>query len=386
MTQSHRIALILPYDLGYCRGILRGIRAYARQKPQWLFTPLDPEAELARAIRELKPAGIIAHVYRRPLVRPLQAAKCPVVNVAGILDDLPFPRVGLDNQAIGELAAEHLLAGGFRHFAYAGHGDEAYSRERQEGYERRLAKAGHAVQQYHLAHRRFDPHGRPWATDRALGRWLASLPRPIAVFACNDLLGSQLTEACRQAGRRVPEDVAIVGVDNDDLMCEFSRPPLSSVQVPAEAVGQRAAELLDGLIAAPKQAKATPLLLPPVRLVARQSSDIIAAEDELVASAVGWIRQHVQQRHSVRHLLADLAVSRRLLERRFRAQLGRGIWEEMRRQRIELACGMLAGTTMPIGRIALACGFTDARHLSVTFRQALGTTPMAYRAQASGRA
>jgi LacI family transcriptional regulator, galactose operon repressor len=378
MSATRRIALIFPYDLGYCRGILRGIRGFARLRPDWLFTPVDPAGDLPRALRELKPCGIIAHVYSTPLSKALQRARCPVVNVAGVLPRAPFPSVGLDNLAIGTMAAEHFLAGGFRHFAFAGHSDQLYSCLREQGFRERLAREDHSVQSYHLRHARFDPRGQPWALDRGLCDWLMDLPRPVGVFACNDLWGNQLTEACRQVGRQVPEDVAIVGVDNDDLMCELSRPSLSSVQVPSQAVGESAAALLEHLMAG-KKPPAPPLLLPPVQVVVRQSSEALAVEDPLVAAALRYIRSHAHEHFAVSKLLKELAVSRRLLERHFRSHVGRGIWEELRRHRLQVACSMLAGSDEPIGQIALAAGFSDARHLSVTFRTVLKTTPSDHR-------
>jgi LacI family transcriptional regulator len=281
------------------------------------------------------------------------------------------------------MAAEHFLSAGFRNFAFVGHSDQAYSKEREAAFVTRVTQAGRDAQSYHVSRGSFDPRGRPWALDRQLCRWLQQLPTPVAIFACNDLWGNQLTEACRQVELRVPEDAAILGVDNDDLMCELSRPSLSSVQVPAEAVGYQAAKLLDGIMRTGRRTDRV-VRLSPVKVVVRQSSDVLAVNDELLGGALRFIRQRAAGRLTITQVLQGTAVSRRLLERRFRQHLGRGIWEEIRRCRVEKACGLLAGSSLPAGKVAEACGFSSARHLSVTFRQVLNTTPTAYRAGAIG--
>lgn len=373
-----RIGLVLSYSLAYCRGILRGVKAYARTKQDWIFTPVAPEDDAARLLRQLRPAGIIAHVYSDDLGAALHRLRRPLVNVSGVLADLRVPRVGLDDQAIGKMAAAHLLERGLRHFAFVGHPGHGYSVRRENAFRAAIAAAGHPVSSYLDPVSHFDPRGRLWALDLRVRRWLTALPRPVGVFACNDLWGAQLSEVCRQAGLAVPEEVAMLGVDNDDLLCELARPSLSSVAVPAEAVGSSAAALLDRLMAGRKPPRG-PTLLGPIGVVSRQSSDVLAIADQDVAEAVRYIRDRGHEPIAIDAILDHVAVSRRSLERRFRRLLGRGIWDEIRRVHMGRAKELLATTSMSMADVAEASGFSDNKHLSVVFRQELAQTPSEYR-------
>jgi LacI family transcriptional regulator len=325
-------------------------------------------------------AGVIAHLFNEELAAALAGHGRPVVNVCGVLaDGGPVPRVGTDDFAAGQLAGAHLLDRGLRQFGFVGHPSHAYSVHREAGFRHAVEAAGLRLRCFHeRGSHGFDPMGRLWALDEAVRRWVRALPLPVGVFAPNDLWGVQLSEVCRQTRLHVPEDVAIVGVDNDDLLCGLARPSLSSVAVPAERVGYEAARLLDRLLggrAPPRQ----PLLLPPRGVVTRQSSDVVAVEDAEVAAAVRFIRDQAHRPLSVPDVLREVVVSRRSLERRFRGTLGRGLLGEIRRAHVERARSLLADTELPAGVVAERSGFSGPKQLSVVFRQMTGQTPTAYR-------
>jgi LacI family transcriptional regulator len=380
MPRPLRIGLVFSYSLAHCRGIVRGVGDYARAKRDWLFTPIPPEAGGLKLLREAKPDGVIAHVYNETLAEALLVLRKPLVNVCGVLPDLAVPRVGLDDVVIGRLAADHLLDRGLRHFAFVGQPHQGYSRRREAGFRRRVAAAGFRLSRYHEPRTAFDPRGRLWALDEAVRRWVGSLPRPVGVFTCNDVWGVQISEVCRQAKLNVPEDVAIVGVDNDDLLCELARPPLSSVAIPSEQVGYRAAVMLDGLLRG-KPAPRRPVLLPPRGVVARQSSDVLAIDDPDVAAAVRFIRAEAGRPLATADVVDAVTVCRRTLERRFRRALARGIWDEIRRVQLDLAKRLLCDTDLPMSTVAQSSGLSDGKHLSVVFRQELNVTPTGYRQQ-----
>ena len=255
MHRPYRIALVFSYSLSYCRAILRGVKRYAQTKDDWVFTPVEPDPAGMQLLRELRPAGVIAHVYSKELARSLGALRRPLVNVCGVLADLRFPRVGLDDGAIGRAAAEHLIERGLRRFAFVGHTDHSYSVARETAFGEAVRRAGFDVEAAYRQPGPFNPRGGLWSLDEGLRRWVLALPKPVGLFACNDVWGAQLAETCWQAGVAVPEDLAIVGVNNDDLLCELARPSLSSVAVPGEAVGHRAAEVLDRLLSGKRRTR-----------------------------------------------------------------------------------------------------------------------------------
>jgi LacI family transcriptional regulator len=375
------IGLVFPPGLDHCRGVLRGVRRYAEGRPDWAFVQAEADPRAAAAVRKLAPAGLIAYVCTRPLAAALRRFPGPVVNVCGALTNLPFPAVGIDNRAAGRAAAEHFLERGLKHFAFLGHGGFAFSTRRRAGFVGRLAGAGHRADEFRVpTGDDFRPDGRPLGPPGRLAAWLLGLPKPCGLFACNDIWGGYATEVCRLAGVPIPDDVAVVGVDDDDLLCELARPRLSSVRVPSERIGFEAAALLDRLLrgrAAPPEA----VLLPPGGVAARQSSDLLAIEDRVVKALLGRIRAARATPAGAGELVRDLPVCRRSAERRFRAAVGRGVAEELRRVRVEYAKELLAGTTLGVAEVAARAGFTTPQRFAVVFRRAAGTTPTGYRSR-----
>lgn len=375
------IGLVFDYSTSYCRGVLRGIKQYAEARQNWVLMPVVSDARAIRMLAKVKPDGVITWVFRKALIEILSSLRVPWVSVCGVLPDLGVPRVGPDDILIGQMAATHLLDRGIRHFGFIGHADHAGSARREEGFRRTLSQSRFTSAYYHETGRQqFDSRLHRWALGEGFRRWVTSLTKPVGISTFYDMWGLQLSEVCREEGLRVPEDVTIVGVGNDDLLCELARPSLSSVVVPAERIGYQAAVLLDRLLAGAKPPD-RPVLLPPTGVAIRQSSDILAIDDPEVAAALRRIHQHGHQPIRVSDLLNEVSISRRSLERRFRAIFNRSLSEEIRRVHLERARDMLASTELSMSEVAEHAGFTNARHLSVAFRHQMGRTPSAYRRQ-----
>jgi LacI family transcriptional regulator len=268
-ARTIRIGLVFTHNWAYCREVLRGIKEFAELRPNWILTPVAPEPRAVRALARTKPAGVVAHIFNEGTARAVQRLHKPYVNVSGMMRQPLMPRVGNDDVAAGRLAAEHLLDRGFVHFGFVGSGQHFFSISRERGFVNRIEEAGIAVHSYHEPPRQpFDTVGRLWLQHRTVGRWLSSLPRPIGVMAADDAWALQLTEVCRQVGLRVPEDVSIIGIENDELLCNLARPTLSTVQPDARRVGVEAARLLDRLLHGRKPPR-RPLLLKPAGVVPR---------------------------------------------------------------------------------------------------------------------
>lgn len=381
MTPWVHIGLVFDYALGYQRGVLRGIKQYAQARPHWILVPHDAHGFTRRALRKMPSDAFIVSVVSEELVGVLQSVRRPVVNVASVLPDVPFPRVGVDHRQVGALAFRHLRDRGLRNLGFVGHAKHFYSTEREAGFRLALTPSHHSYQCfYEHPAKPYRQRGRLLALTAGLQRWLRALPKPAGVFACHDVWGLQVVEACRLTGLRVPDDVAVIGVDNDDLLCELARPPLSSIIVPAERIGYEAAAMLERLLRGAKPPR-KPRLIPPPGVVTRQSSDVLAGGDPDVAAAARFIRAHGHRPISVADVLRAVPVSRRSLEQRFRALLERGLGEEIRRVHLERAKDLLATTALAVAEVAEQAGFASLHYLCRVFRQETGVTPTAYRRQ-----
>lgn len=373
------IGLAVPRSATFDRDILRGIARYAASKPQWIFASEILEQQPWRRRGETKLAGMIASVSTEAAVRALASFRQPVVNVAATLPKLRIPTVRIDNTLVGELAAAHFLERGLRHFAYIGPTVHLYSVERQTAFSAAIAKQGYCTACYFVRTRKpFDPSFQRWHLDPGVQPWLLKLPKPVGIFVPDDHWGVQVTEACRLVGLRVPEDVAILGIDNDDLDCELSRPRLSSIVLPSERIGYEAAALLDRLLTgAPRPSG--PTLLPPLGVATRRSTEALAIADRDVVKAVRFIREHPHLPVSITEVAREVAVGRRTLERRCHRALGWSLGEEIRRVHVERARNLLAQTDLPMKVVAKEAGFSGLRHMGHVFRQHFKMPPTAYR-------
>lgn len=385
MDHSRRIALLLDRSLSFVRGVLQGIRAYAANRPQWIVRDGPPRLYMVNRVREWKPHGIIAGLVLPQVANALIRMRTPLVDTAYALPGLNVPTVDVDHAAVGRMAAEYYLERKFVRFAFYGSPSARYAEVEEQAFRRRVAQDGYAVSSCYTD---FLPDTKASALWRKSAqktvRWLRQLAKPVAVFACEDTPARYLADLCRQLGLRIPDDVALLGVGNDELECRLTAPWLSSIAVPSQQIGFEAAALLDRLMAG-QPAPSRPLLLPPLRVVTRHSTDIMAVEDETVQAALQYIRQHAREAMRVADLAHALAVGRRDLERRFRRLLGRSVLEEIHKARTETAVNLLVDTHLPISAVARQAGFTSIRQLDVIFAQLKGMTPTAFRRQAQAR-
>lgn len=355
-----------------------GMAAYAVEHGPWRFIPLQaPTGLLPATLHELGADGTIVRVLTGMMTRLLRESGVPTVNL-GLAEDCDLPAVALDDVEVGRVAANHLLQEDLPAFAYCGVPWLWYSEPRLVGFCDALRARGRSCESFEAAaHPTTASRG---AEEERLEQWLASLPKPVGVMACDDARARQVAVACQRAHLRVPQDVAIVGAGNDPLICEVTDPPLSSVALAAERVGYEAARLLAHLMdggAAP----AEPKIIPPAGMVVRFSTYVTSTDDADVAQAMNFIRDHVQAGITVEDVLSSVPLSRRMLELRFRSATGRSPAEEIRRVRIERAKRLLVDTDANMAGVAQGSGFSSANQLCETFRRETGVSPTQYRKQ-----
>jgi LacI family transcriptional regulator len=312
-----------------------------------------------------------------PGVTPVAVSKWagPMVSIAGDLSAHGIPSVTSDDFSVGTLAAAHLQQTGITKFAYFGDLGSSWSRLRRDGFSNGLAKANLTCScwaeqpAYHMAEN--------WSAD-TIGQWIKSLEKPVAVFAGCDGWGRIFLRGCRVAGVRVPEDVAVLGVDNYEFECSMANPPLSSVDIAWHKMGEESALQLERALRG-ECSRNERIQLPPIGVVARVSTDIVAIEDPHVAAALRFIRQHADKPISVADILQEVPTFQHNLERGFRKHLGRTMLAEIRRVRVERAKRLLSTTGLSIEDVARHCGFPTATKLGIAFRRETGSTPGAYR-------
>jgi LacI family transcriptional regulator len=382
-----RVALLIETTRTYTREILGGVRRYVAEHGPWsAFVELRAlESGPPPWLRGWDGDGILTRTFTAEMNRAVADTGLPAVELrsTSLPHDRPF--VGTDNRLIGQAVAEHFLRRGYRHFATYGLTSETFFVQRVDNFRERVRREGATCDALPLtdADQPLD-----WEESQAeLIRVLRGLPKPVGVFAANDPLGVHLLDACLRAGLAVPEEIAVVGCENEETLCAWANPPLSSVRLDGPGVGYAAARVLDGLMRGGPVPE-DPVLIPPRGIVVRESSDDAGVRDSLVARACRMFRESAASGRpvTVEEACAALRASRSTLERRMKAALGRTPKEEIRRMRLREVERLLAETDLTLEDVAERTGFPHASHLHHEFRRRHGVTPGVFRRRMRGTA
>lgn len=382
MPQAAHVMLIVETSMEYGRAVLCGISDYVlAHKPWSMYVDLrELIIEPPRWIENWEGDGIISRSTTPELAEKLLRKRIPTVDLTDIYGDLGLPHIWTDQHEVGRLAAGHLLERGFRHFGYCGFSGHDWARKRLDGFREALRAADCTTEVLES----------PWEATRSLSwedqqqqitDWLRELPKPLGVFACNDMRGQHVLDACRRAELSVPEEVAVIGVDADELVCGMCDPPLSSVIPNPRKIGYEAAALLDRLMEG-----AAPLpyeqIVAPLGVSTRQSTDVLAIDDPQIAAAVRLIRQRACEGITVDDVLRNIPLTRSVLERRFRKYVKRSPQAEIRNVQIKRIKQLLIETDLVLERIAELTGFSHPEYMSVVFKRETGQPPGQFRTQA----
>ncbi|MFP4139355.1 MAG: substrate-binding domain-containing protein [Planctomycetota bacterium] len=379
---AHRrknVLLLVNESIGICRGILRGVFSYAIPAKPWVLQEASVNLDVMKLDAYKSADGAIVFGANPRLLHDLPSRGIPIVNVSGHCEDSAFPRVLPDNDAIGRDAARFFLGKGYRTFAMWTQPWSHYARMRQEAFVDEIGKDGHSVKIFFQT----EAPGKsgPRVRDDAIAeltQWTRFQDEPVALFSVTDLEGVFASHALYYAGIKVPNEVAILGVDNEELKCAIAYPPLSSIAIPGQKIGYEAAAMLERMMSgADPQPK--DILLPPAGVIERESTRTQAVHDPAVAAAMQYIQDHAHERISVTNVLSAVDVCRSTLERKFRAELNRTPLEEIHRAHLDQAKRMLVETDRTLAEVATGCGYRDAAHLIMHFRKQTGKTPSEYR-------
>ena len=385
-SQKYKVAVLLVTSHASDRGMIRGILKYVRSHTPWeLFLfPSGLRDLYVPNMKQWEGTGIIGNVRTHKLFTDVVQCKCPAVIVNPTDRVLkqsqklhPFCSMTCDSEKIGKMAANFFLEKKFEHFAFVGENSNInWSRDRSQFYIERLKSFN---KQCHVYSPRTTLHN--WGVEyKEMEKWLKKLPKPIGIFVAMDARGRQVLEACRNAGILVPYQVAVLGVDDDELICESASPPMSSILMDTEEAGYRSAELLDLLMRReiPPQ---NHLTYSPLKVVPRRTTEIIHIDDKLVVKTLDLINTYSGFAIRISDIVHQMKVSRRYLELRFKEKLGYTIHEEIIRARLEKIQSLLSETTLPYREIAIMAGFDSFGHFCRIFKERIGMTLKEFREQ-----
>jgi LacI family transcriptional regulator len=377
-----QVALMIETSTAYGRTILRGVSQYICEHEPWdvYIEQRSLQDPVPRWLCDWGGDGIISRASTPSSARQVLRTGIPTVDLNDQVKNLGLPQIHSDHAAIAQMAANHLMDRGFRHFAYFGFPVFEWSVRRAEAFAQCVCAAGHTFHENKVTQRASWGHQQvSWQEEiKRVARWVKRLPKPLGVFAGNDTRGKQLLDACRLARVAVPEAVAVIGVDNEELACKLALPPLSSVIPDAFRVGYEAAAMLNTLMNG-CQVLERLRYVPPLGVVTRQSTDVTAIPDPRVASAMSFIRRHACEGIGVEDVVEHLLVSRSVLQQLFRQILDKTIHGAITDLRIQRAKQLLAETDLPLTAIAERTGFAYDTYLSIVFRRETGRTPSSYR-------
>ncbi len=388
-----QVALLLETSTEYGRGLLRGILRYSHLHGPWdLYVAPGHLNQVFPKTTTWRGTGIIARIRSEEMERLIKTTGLPFV-ASSLRESRPlgsgpgYGEIRTNSAAIARMAAEHLLHAGFRSFAFCGFANLNWSAIRERAFTNFFVERGYSC----FVHRITEANWmqRPnwiesWDYEQPIMiRWLKSLPKPVGLMTCNDACGREVLQACASAGLRVPDEVAVVGVDNDEMMCELSNPPLTSVALDLAKAGYEAAFLLDRLMCG-EAVKDPVVWVGPSRIAVRRSSDVLVQEDPVIARAIRFIRDHARENLGVPNVAEEAGVSRRTLERRFFRALNRSVHSEIMRSRLERAKELLLETGLTCQRIAVEAGFGSVKTFNREFGRVEGTTPQGFRHRTRG--
>ena len=380
--------MLLETSAEYGRGLLRGILRYARLHGPWsLHVAPGHLGQVLPKAESWGGTGIIARVRSPEMEKVIRATGLPFV--ASSLSESQQPAAGrkfgeirTDARAIARMGSTHFLEAGFRRLAYCGFAKCRWSSFREEAFLQLAQEAGYPCSTHHIASANWMQQPgwiKSWQHEQPiLVKWLQSLTKPVGLMACNDACGREVLQACATAGLHVPDEVAVIGVDNDEMMCELSTPQLSSVALDVETAGYNAAHMLDELMSG-RAAGGQIVWVLPTHVAVRRSSDVIAQDDSVVAEALRFIRDHSRRNLSVDNVTEAVGVSRSTLERRFYRATKRTVLEEINRSHLERAKRLLLETDLPSQQVATQAGFGSLKTFNRTFRRMGGATPVNFR-------
>ncbi|MGF1679395.1 MAG: substrate-binding domain-containing protein [Candidatus Methylacidiphilales bacterium] len=376
-----RVALVMS-DV-FLRRLMPALSPGVRSRRDfWIIDIHRPPSEVVRLLRQLKPAAILTEDLPG---RTEAVLSCGIPAVVADTDEIDprYVAVDVDDQEVGRSAADFLMQSGYRHFAVLANGT-SYAAQRQKGFCSRLAERGYGSASY--LHR--EPSSAGYmehfsGTHARLVRWLESLPRPCALFAVHDPLGRLVCEVAAVRGLAVPEDLAVLGANDDELVCPVSYPALSSVSIPWLRIGAVCGAQLEALLNGSGKPGTSVLIAPgPVR--ARGSTEWAAVDEPMLRRAMEWMRLHYQQPVTIGTLCDTLKMNRRTLERKFHQHVKRSPRDQLLRLRLDRARQLLLETDQTMDTVAAQCGFLDGERLAVVFRSACGEPPSAYRRRVRG--
>ncbi|MDD5150581.1 MAG: DNA-binding transcriptional regulator [Flavobacterium sp.] len=379
----YKIILLIDISEDYGKSLLKGVTKYSKENGPWIFCRMPSHYRedlsmnnLIKFAKEWKADGIIAQLYNTSDIKKLLETKIPVIVEDFKERFTEFPNITGPYFETGQMGAKYFINKGYKNFAFYGFNDIVWSRERAEGFEDSVVKHGgkvHFFQPNKILSREL------WYyKPSALSKWLTSLPKPIAIMACDDERAQYITGACNHSKIKIPEEISVLGVDNDELTCNLSDPPLSSIGLDVEKGGYETAKLMQQLIEN-KDQKPYDIFVNPTMVYTRQSTDICATTDKQIAKALNFIHQNIENNINVIDVLKKVSISRRALEKRFLEVTGSAVYKYICQLRIEKFSNKLLESEKSINEIAIESGFTDNKNLSRLFKQINGCTPLQFR-------
>ena len=376
-----RILLLTDFSSGYSRSLLRGIVRYSKENEPWVFfrmpeyyRELYGDDGVVNWAKKWNADAIIAQLENINIDK-ISKLKVPVIIQNYRERAKTICNITGDYIKTGEIAADFFLNRGFSNFAYYGYKDMIWSRERADGFKSRVEEAGFQVSMLNIRNRR----NEQWSFDAAtVSEWLLSLPKPVALFACDDHFASQITETCKICNISVPDEIAVLGVDNDDLICNISDPPLSSIVLDVEKGGYQAACLLHQLMNKENE-QAYDIVISPLRIETRKSTEKYAVNDKHVLQIIDYIKKNYTHSISINQLKQLVPISRRELEKRFKKEMRIPIYQFFLNYRMEQFCQSIIKNDRPLAELAMDFGFEDNRNVARRFRKYKGITPLHYR-------